>query len=175
MLEIEVAIDENFDDSTNEFVVAKSVKVRLEHSLVSLSKWEAAWEEAFLKNEPKTSEQSISYVEMMLLDDVPPEIFHKLVKSHLEEIQKYIIAPMTATKLPKEKNKSTSREAITAELIYYWMAELNVPIECQHWHLNRLFTIIQVFNIKKTPPKQMSQADRRKLNRARLAKHGTRG
>lgn len=175
MLEIEVALDENFDETTNEFVVAKSVKVRLEHSLVSLSKWEAVWEEAFLGKSKKTTEQTVSYIEMMLLDDIPPEVFRELVKHHIEEIQTYLTASMTATKLPKSEKKSASRETVTAELIYYWMSRLNIPIQFENWHLNRLFTLIQVFNIKDTPPKKMSAQDRLRLNNARRAQLNTRG
>jgi hypothetical protein len=175
MLEIEVALDENFDETTNQFVVGKSVKVRLEHSLVSLSKWESAWEEAFLGKQKKTTEQTVSYVEMMLVDEIPPEIFRKLLEKHIEEIQAYVNAPMTATKLPKPTSKASSRETITAELIYYWMATLNIPFECEHWHLTRLFTLIQVTNIKNTPPKKMTAAERQRLNNARRAQHNTRG
>lgn len=175
MLEIEVVLDENFDEQTNTFGVAKSVKVRLEHSLVSLSKWEAVWEEAFLGRAKKTTEQTVSYVEMMLLDDIPPEVFHNLVHNHIDEIQTYLTAPMTATKLPKSGKKSPARETVTAELIYYYMASLNIPFECENWHLNRLFTLIQVFNIKNTPPKKMSAQDRLRLNNARRAELNTRG
>ena len=175
MLEIEVVIDENFDETTNTFVVGKSVKVRLEHSLVSLSKWEATWEEAFLGKGAKTTEQTISYIEMMLLDEISPEIFRTLLEKHVEEIQTYINAPMNATKLPSTTNKASSREVITAELIYYWMAQLNVPFDCENWHLTRLFTLIQVFNIKNTPPKKMSAAERQRLNNARRQQLGTRG
>lgn len=175
MLEIDVKLGENYDEQTNKFSVARSVKVRLEHSLVSLSKWEAVWEEAFLGKSKKTTEQTVSYIEMMLLDDIAPEVFHELVKNHIEQIQTYLTAPMTATKLPTETKKGPSRETVTAELIYYWMARLNVPIEFENWHLNRLFTLIRVFNIKDTPPKKMSAQDRLNLNNARRAQLNTRG
>jgi hypothetical protein len=175
MLEIEVVLGENFDETTNMFVVEKSVKVRLEHSLVSLSKWEATWEVAFLGKEKKTTEQTVSYVEMMLVDEIPPVVFRMLLEKHLEEIQAYVNAPMNATKLPKTENKASSRETITAELIYYWMAQLNVPFECERWHLTRLFTLIQVFNIKNTPAKKMTAAERQRLNNARRAKLNSRG
>lgn len=175
MLEIEVVLDENFDETTNKFVVAKSVKVRLEHSLVSLSKWEALWEEAFLGKGKKTTEQTISYVEMMLVDEIPPEIFHRLLEKHIDEIQTYINAPMNATKLPQSDKKATSRETITAELVYYWMAQLNVPFECERWHLTRLFTLIQVINIKNTPQKKMSAADRHRIIAAQRERYQTRG
>jgi hypothetical protein len=176
MLEIEVTLKDSYDESTSTFGVLESRKVQLEHSLFSLAKWEAAWGEPFLSKKDKTSEQTLSYIRMMILeDDFPPEVFQKLLNGHLKEIQDYINAPMSATKLPQSQTQSTTRESITAELIYYWMAELQVPLEFQHWHLTRLFTTIQVFHIKKTPPKKMTQADRRKLNRSRLAQHRTRG
>jgi len=176
MLEIEVTLKDSYDEATSTFGVLESHKVQLEHSLVSLSKWEAAWEEPFLSKKDKTSEQTVSYVRMMILgDDLPPEVFQKLLRNHLKEIQEYINAPMSATKLPKSQSQNSTRESITAELIYYWMAELQVPMEFQHWHLTRLFTAIQVFYVKKTPPKKMTQAERRQLNRARLAQHKTRG
>lgn len=175
MLEIEVVLDENFDEQTNTFGVGKSVKVRLEHSLASLSKWEGVWEEAFLGKGQKTTEQTVSYIEQMLLDEIPADVFRKLVENHIEEIQAYLVAPMTAVKLPKSQNKAPSREVITAEVIYFWMASLNIPFECENWHLNRLITLINVFNIKSTPPKKMSAQERQALNNARRAKYNTRG
>jgi hypothetical protein len=175
MLEIEVVLDENFDETTNMFVVGKSVKVRLEHSLVSLSKWESVWEEPFLGKEKKTTDQTISYIEMMLVDEIPREIFHRLLEKHIEEIQVYVNSPMNATKLPKTENKAATKETITAELIYYWMAQLNVPFECEHWHLTRLFTLIQVINIKNTPQKKMSAAERQRIIASQRERYNTRG
>jgi hypothetical protein len=176
MLEIEVVLDENFDETDNKFVVGKSVKVYLEHSLFSVSKWESVWEVAFLGKKEKTSEQTLSYVRMMILNEkLPPEIFQKLLENHLDEIQAYVAADMTATKLHTDPNAPESRETITSELIYYWMISMNIPMECQHWHLNRLITLTRVINLKNTPKKKMSATDRRNLNRARQAKYNTRG
>lgn len=176
MLEINVTVDENFDETTNKFVVGSSVKVRLEHSLVSLSKWESIWEVPFLGKKEKTQEQTISYIESMILnEDLPPEVFHKLLEKHLEEIHKYVGAKMTATTINSNKNSAPSREVITSELIYYWMVSMNIPIECEHWHLGRLFMLMQVINLKNTPKKKMSGAEMRNLNRARLAQQGTTG
>jgi hypothetical protein len=176
MLEIDVALDENFDETAEKFVVAKSVKVRLEHSLVSLSKWEAVWEETFLGKKEKTSEQTLSYVQMMVVDEeLPEEVFNKLIERHLDEINKYILAPMSATKLPVSQDGSTSREPTTSELIYYWMISLNIPMECQRWHLNRLLTLIRVVNLKNTPKQKMTAKQRQELNRNRRQQYGTRG
>jgi hypothetical protein len=175
MLEIDVEREVSFDETTEKFVVSK-FRVTLEHSLVSMSKWESIWEEPFLGLKEKTSEQTISYVRMMILgDDPPPEVFQKLLKDHLSQINAHIAAKMTATRISESRNSSGSREIITSELIYYWMFSMSIPMECQFWHLNRLITLIRVFNAKNAPKKKMSAAERRALNKQRLAKHKTRG
>ena len=176
MLEIDVALGESYDETTKSFVSSNSYKVRLEHSLVSLSKWESVWEEPFLGKKEKTSEQTLSYIEMMILnEDLPPGVFRKLIENHSAEIQEYIAADHSATKLPNDPNSPQSREITTSELIYYWMISMNIPVEFEHWHLNRLITLVRVINLKNTPKKKMSASERRNLNRARLVKHGTRG
>jgi hypothetical protein len=175
MLEIEVITEETFDEESNRFLSEASVKVHLEHSLVTVSKWESTWEIPFIGKDKKTHEQTLSYIEMMLIEDVPLVIFEKLVRKHLESIESYIASDMTATRLPNRSSDSMSREVITSELIYYWMISLNVPVEFEHWHLNRLITLIRVINLKNTPKKKMSAAERRNLNRSRLAKHKTKG
>lgn len=176
MLEINVAMEESFNENTSKFVVTASTKVTLEHSLVSVSKWESLWKRAFLGKKEKTPAEILSYIKMMILDDeLPPGVFQKLVENHLEQIQAYIADEMTATKLHHDPNAPTSREVITSELIYYWMISLNVPVEFQYWHLNRLITLIRVINLKNTPKKKMSLTERRDLNRRRLSKHRTRG
>jgi hypothetical protein len=176
MLEIDVATEESYDEDRSKFVVTDSYRVQLEHSLVSASKWEARWEKAFLGKEDKTQEETLSYVKLMILNDnLPPGVFQKLVENHLEQVQTYISAPMTATKLRNDPNSAQSRETITTELIYYWMISLNVPVQFERWHLNRLITLIRVINFKNSPKKKMSAAERKALNRQRLAKHKTRG
>lgn len=176
MLEIDVPTEESYDEESSRFLITRSYRVRLEHSLVSVSKWESVWEKAFLGKEDKTREQTISYVKLMILNEnLPPEVFHKLVEHHLGAVQTYISAPMTATKLRSDPASAQSRETITSELIYYWMISLNVPVQFEHWHLNRLITLIRVINFKNAPKKKMSGTERRALNRQRLAQHGSRG
>lgn len=176
MLEIDVATEESFDEERNRFVVSKSFRVRLEHSLVSASKWESFWKEAFLGKKEKTSQQTLSYVKHMILnDELPPGVFQKLIENHLQDIEAYISDEMTATKLYTDPNAPQSRETITTELIYYWMISLKIPVEFQHWHLNRLITLIRTVNLKNTPKRKMTAAERKALNRSRLAKHNTRG
>lgn len=176
MLEISVVMEESFDEETSRFIATNFFKVKLEHSLTSVSKWESVWEEAFLGPKEKTHEQTLSYVKLMIVnEDLPPEVFAKLIEKHLGEVKNYIDSSMTATKLSNKPNAPQSREIVTSELIYYWMISLNIPVQFEHWHLNRLITLIRVINLKNTPKKKMSLSDRRNLNRQRLAKHNTRG
>lgn len=176
MLELDVVMDELYDETTSKFVTTNSVKVILEHSLLSVSKWESFWEIPFLGKKEKTREQSISYVRFMVInDDFPPGVFERLIEAHLDDVNKYVSAEMTATKLHNDPNASQSRDIVTSELIYYWMISMNIPVEFEHWHLNRLLTLIRVINLKNQPKKKMSNTDRRNLNRQRLSRHNTRG
>lgn len=175
MLEIDVVMKESYDEIGGMFVV-ESFKVRLEHSLISASKWESLWKEAFLGQKEKTSPQTISYVMCMILnDELPPGVFQKLIAYHISEIKDYIADDMTATKLRSDPHSGSGRETVTTELIYYWMISLSIPVEFQHWHLNRLITLIRTVNFKNTPPQKMSAQERRALNRSRLAQNNTRG
>lgn len=176
MLEILVALDETFDEKTNTFGKTRAVRVFLEHSLVSASKWESIWEKPFLGKGELTPEQLISYVEMMILNvDIPPEAFQKLLENHLEQIKNYIGAEMTATKIAAQPGTPGYREVITTEVIYYWMVSMGIPFECQNWHLNRLLTLIRVINAKNTKPKKMTMEQRRALNNQRRAQYQSKG
>lgn len=180
MLSITVPGDEFFDDSSQEFVTVGEVPLVLEHSLTSLSKWESLWEKPFLGKDEKSTEEINSYIQCMCLTpDVPPEVFARLSQRNLQEINEYLNAKMTATWFKEVTNTKASSEIITAELIYYWMVEFQIPFECQDWHLNRLFTLIKVVNIKRSPTKKMPRADlaaqRRELNAKRRAEMGSKG
>ena len=170
---------EYYDEVKNEFVYTKEQTLQLEHSLVSLSKWESKWHKPFLSPDDKSSEEVIDYVKCMTItQNVKPEVYNYLTKGNLEDINNYIDNPMTATTFNSER-KSPSREIITSEIIYYWMITLNIPFECQKWHLNRLLTLIKVCNIKSNPPKKMGRQEllnrNRALNEARRKQYNTRG
>lgn len=160
MLTLTIPAKEFWDESKSEFVYTKEQTLHLEHSLVSLSKWESKWNKAFLSNRDKTDEEILDYIKCMTLTpNASPDIYRYLTRDNFVEINDYIAAPMTATVFSDEKTSKASREIVTAELIYYWMIALSIPFECQHWHLNRLLTLIKVCNIKNAPPKKRSKRE----------------
>ena len=172
MLTITIPASEFFDERTNEFISYKEQTLQLEHSLVSLSKWESKWCKPFLTDTDKTTEETIDYIKCMTItQNVNPTVYNFLSKDNIDAITKYIDAPMTATTFPyEEKRNSRNGETTTSELIYYWMVSFNIPMECQKWHLNRLLTLIRVCNVKNTPPKKMSKRDIISRNAALNAK-----
>jgi hypothetical protein len=180
MLTIRVLEVESFDESSQEFTTQGGVVLELEHSLVSLSKWESIYEKPFLGNDSKSTEELIGYIKCMTLTpEVPEEIFHRLSIKNFEEIHNYIDAKMTATWFSEQPGVPKSREVITSEVVYYWMTTFNIPFECERWHLNRLFTLIRICNIKQAKPQKMSRAEmaarNRALNAQRKAQLGTTG
>lgn len=180
MLEITVGGTDSFDESTDKFVTVGGSVLQLEHSLVSLSKWEAKYEKPFLGKDEKTGEEVLDYVRFMAIDrETPEEIFLQLDERNLKAINAYINAKQSATWFSDQPGAPKTREVITSELIYYWLTVFNIPWEAQHWHLNRLFTLIRVCNIKSAKPTKMGRAEaarrQRELNQQRRAQLGSRG
>lgn len=182
MLKIIIAGEESFDEENQMFVfLDEPVCLVLEHSLLSLSKWESEFEKPFLSADQKTPEETNAYIKAMILTpDYPEDIILKLTKKNQTEINDYIGSNYSATTFGKAQAVKRGRpEVITSELIYYWMVSYNVPFECEEWHLNRLFNLLQVCNIKnskqKKMPKREAAAMQRDLNAKRKAELGTSG
>jgi hypothetical protein len=160
MLTIKVCIPELYDEENNIFLSPRECNITLEHSLISVSKWESKWCKPFLSKEDKTRDESIDYIKCMTLtQNVDDEFYNYISNDIMSQISKYIEKPMTATIISKRQNTSNSGEFITSEIIYYWMTALSIPFECQKWHLNRLLTLIQVCNIKNSAPKKTNRRE----------------
>lgn len=181
MLQVVVPISpEGWDDENQVFVEPQTVVLQMEHSLVSLSKWESKWKKAFLSKKDKTNEEILDYIRCMTLTpDVDPSVYSHLTAENFKRIQEYIDDPMTATYFSEEKGGKSSNEVVTAELIYWWMIALTIPFECQYWHINRLLTLVRVCNAKNQPPKKVNKNEIMKrntaLNEARRKQLNSRG
>lgn len=180
MLTITVPGIEFWDERAQEFFTRDDVVLELEHSLVSLSKWESKWEKPFLGKEEKTTEETLSYIEMMTLTKLSSgEVFTRLSNDNYKDINNYIQAKMSATWFTEHGAPPKSNEVITAELIYYWMVAFNIDLEWENRHLNKLLTLIKICNLKNAKPKKMGRAEamerQRSLNDQRKAQLGTSG
>lgn len=180
MLSITIPEQRLWNEETELFLTIPQKTLKLEHSLVSLSKWESKWCKPFLDNKRKTKMELMDYVRCMTLtQNVDPVIYYGLTDQNVKDITDYMDAPMTATWFAEDKNKKPSRKVITSELIYYWMIANQIPFECEKWHINRLLTLIRVCGEKNKPTKKMSQRDilarNAKLNAERRAKLGSKG
>lgn len=175
MLRLTIPAAEYYDEAKNEFVYTKEQTLQLEHSLVSLSKWESKWHKPFLGKEEKTNEEMLDYVRCMTItQNVSPLIYYALGAAEFAKINSYLSDPMTATWFSDKHNKKFGREIITAEIIYYWMVAFRIPFECEKWHLNRLLTLVRVCNEKNAPAKKMSKKELFARNRALNAERRSR-
>jgi hypothetical protein len=171
---------ELYNSESNSFIDIPKCTLVLEHSLISISKWESKWHKSYLSTPKKTKEEEIDYVRCMTINsNIRPEAYYALTKHDWKRIESYLNDPMTATTI-KNNQPKFNRDIITSELIYYWMCELGIPFEpCEKWHINRLLMLIEVCSIKRQKPKNMSPAavmrQNHALNAARRAKHHTRG
>lgn len=183
MLTIIVPERELWDESKNEFIHINETALNMEHSLVSISKWEAKWKKPFLSEESKTNEETIDYIKCMTLtQNVKPIVYESLTEENINDIYKYINDPMTATTFSEDyfKKKPSKKETLTNEIIYYYMIAFQIPFECQKWHINKLLTLIRVCGVKNNPDeKKMSRNEilsrNKALNAARKRQHNTKG
>lgn len=155
-----------WDEAEERFIKTKDTELCLEHSLVSVSKWESKWHKHFIGNDNLTQEMLVDYVRCMTLtQNVNPEVYYAITDDQYGQIKEYISDSMTATWFSESTEKKYSRDIITSEIVYYWMIALQIPFECQKWHLNRLLTLIRVCNEKNQPEKKMSQSEVMRRNR----------
>lgn len=184
MLQITIPEREYFDDEKQEFTTIKEQTLTLEHSLISISKWESKWKKPFLIRANRTYAESIDYIRCMTLNsNVGDDVYRNISQAEFDKITEYIDDKMSATWFNDNgninKRPGAKGQAVTSELIYYWMIAFNIPFECQKWHLNRLLTLIKICEIKNTPPKKMKKKDiyarNKSLNEARKRNLGTRG
>lgn len=181
MLQLAIPETEFYDEAKGEFAYVKATTLLLEHSLISISKWESKWKKPFLSSEQKTSDEIIDYVRCMVVgsNGLDPNIFLCLKRSHMRLVMDYINDSMTATWFSNNEKKYGRSEVITSELIYYWMVAFNIPAEYQKWHLNRLLTLIRICSEKNKPAKKQNKRDilsrNAALNAARKAKYNTTG
>lgn len=182
MLRLIVTGEEFYDEATEEFVTFDDIVLELEHSLAALSKWESKFGKPFLGSETKTDEEVRGYVEaMMLTPTFSSEMFDKFTKKNFDDINEYIGSSQSATTFVETRHDKARRsgEVVTAELIYFWMVSYNVPFECEHWNLNRLFALLRICGIKNSKEKKMSKGEvaarNREINAARRAQLGTSG
>ncbi|MCI9293211.1 MAG: hypothetical protein HFF01_03220 [Erysipelotrichaceae bacterium] len=167
MLKIQINESELWDENKQEFIFIHDHTLCLEHSLVSISKWESKWHKPFLSKESKTLEETLDYIRCMTItQNVRPEVYQCIDSEHIQIINHYIDNSMTATWFSSQRNQGGNREQVTSELIYYWMVALNIPFECQKWHLNRLLTLIKICNIKNQPAKRRSRNELMSRNAA---------
>lgn len=184
MLRITIEGDEVYDEKNNEFHTFGDVVLDLEHSLISLSKWESKYQKPFLSSGEKTTEELFGYLKAMIItpdedSDALYRALYRCSQKNIDEIQQYIDSSQSATTFGLMPERRSPGEVITSELIYYWMVAFNIPFECQHWHLNRLFALIRICNIKNSKPRKMSRNEiaqrNRELNAKRRAELGTKG
>lgn len=180
MLRIEIPSSDLYNEDTEEFITIDGVVLDLEHSLVSLSKWESKFQKPFLSSHNKSEDEVLGYIECMIVTkNFPADAVKMLSQANLDQINEYINSKESATIINEMPGGKGRGEIITSELIYFWMINFSIPFECEFWHLNRLFSLIQICNIKNSKTKPRSRraiAERnRQLNEQRKAKLGTRG
>lgn len=167
MLKLEFESTEYYDQTVGLFIEWPKAKLKLEHSLASLSKWESIHKKPFLNRQAKTVEEILSYIECMALNKLPPGLAFRLNSQHIEQVEKYLSESQTATTFVTKETSRGSGEGVTAEVIYYWMISSQVPFTpCENWHLDKLLTLLRVISVKNAPKKKMSRSEIAARNRS---------
>lgn len=179
MLPLHISGQEFWDEANERFLYGNDTTLKLEHSLISISRWESKWMIPFYDSE-KTGEMVKDYIKCMTLNtNVDPDVYDRISMKNIEEINEYIGSPMTASSVKDDKKRSGTNEKITSELIYYWMTVFNIPFDCEKWHINRLIMLIRICSEKSKPAKKMSareiMAQNKALNAARKARLHSKG
>ena len=180
MLELYIPGKEMFNDNTQEFLQIPGATLKLEHSLLSISKWESKWKKSFISSKDLSGDELISYIKCMTIGSMPSDaVYESIDYKTAAKIRDYINDPMTATTFSKAQSGPPSREIITSELVYYWMVQHGIPFECEKWHFNRLLTLIRICAIKGSDGKNMSKKDimrqNAEINAMRRKAMGTKG
>lgn len=180
MLTVKIPDQELWDESTNEFYYIPGAVLDLEHSLVSVAKWEAKWHKAFISKKEKTNEELIDYIRCMTITkNVNQDIYYHIPNNIINRINEYIDNPMTATVIHDVQSNESSKDVPTSEMIYYWMLSNQVPVEFEKWHLNRLITLLRVCSVKNSPGKKLSRNEaysrNAAINAANRKKFNTKG
>ena len=180
MLKLTVVLSSSLDNETQEFI-DETFDIELEHSLASLSKWEEIWEKPLMTTQHKTDEMNFSYLECMCVTpNVTPEVFRKLTEEQMTQISEYLEKKQTATWFNDQQPEAKSGEALTAELIYFWMDSFRIDWQAQYWPLNKLLTLVKVHSVKQdNKPKPINRRQRQmdiaRINAQRMAELGTKG
>ena len=185
MLKVLIPGIEYYNEDTNEFVTGKDCVLKLEHSLLSISKWEAKWEIPFLNDDPhnpKTDDMLKDYIRCMTLNDVGQDVYTRIPNKQLNEIMEYMNAKQSATTFIDNDNQQTNKQIVTSELLYYYMVTAQIPLECERWHINRLMNLIRIYSIYNQDPKdspktskRQSAMSRSELNKQRQKIYNTKG
>lgn len=175
---------ELYDEEKEEFInISEDKSIVIEHSLLSISKWESKWHKIYLDDKLKlTHEESLDYIRCMTLtQNVDPNYYRLIDNNKLIEIQKYMNDPYSATYFNEVPRGTAQRhsEKISSEVLYYYMFKLGIPKDCEKWHINRLQNLIRIFSIKDAPDQKMNKRQTadyyRRLNAQRRSKLKSKG
>lgn len=180
MLTLDIKGREYYDSDKEEFFKVPDTRITLEHSLISISKWESEFERPFMKDDVKSQDELLYYIKCMAVDCVVnDDILLSFSQNDYDTLKQYMAKNMTATTISNSNNNKRNRDIITSEVLYYRMIALQIPFECQYWHINRLLMLINVCSLKNEPGKKLNKADlanqNRAINAARRNKLGTSG